>query len=108
MIRAFFFASGTFTTLLGVALLFVDRVVLTDYAGKKLREAGHEVAKQGGDKAAAWKLIAAIPEDTAAPGREVIDPPDWAAFALLSAGGVTLLYSLCLPGRKKEPEGEGE
>ena len=30
----------------------------------------------------------------------VIDPPDWAAFSLLSIGSVTMLYSFAVPRRK--------
>ena len=29
--------------------------------------------------------------------RPVIDPPEWAAFTLLSIGSVTMLYSVAIP-----------
>ena len=29
--------------------------------------------------------------------RPILDPPDWAAFTLLSIGSVTMLYSVALP-----------
>ena len=30
----------------------------------------------------------------------VIDPPDWAAFSLLSVGAVTMLYAIALPKKQ--------
>jgi len=97
MIRAGFFTCGLFVTLCGVVLLFVDRVVLTDYAGKKLREA----AKQD---SSAWRLVYSVDGGGEPTGAEVVDPPDWGGVCLASVGGVTLLYSLCLPGRKPDDE----
>ena len=32
--------------------------------------------------------------------RPIIDPPEWAAFTLLSIGSVTMLYSVALPTSK--------
>ena len=29
--------------------------------------------------------------------KQVIDPPEWAAFSLMSIGTVTMLYSVALP-----------
>jgi hypothetical protein len=112
MIRAIFFSFGLFVTLCGVAMLFVDRVVLTDYAGRKVREAAGPIAAS--DQTAeprGWKLVYASRrvEEAGAemdPPRQVIDPPDWAAFGLLSAGGVTVLYALALPGRRNGDEEE--
>lgn len=101
MIRAAFFACGVFVALCGGALTLVDRVVLTDYAGRKLRGAVET-------KSSALRLIYSSGENTVAAGREVIDPPDWGGFCLLSVGGVTLLYSLCLPGRETEADEEDE
>lgn len=103
MIRAAFFACGFFVTLCGAAMLFIDRVVLTDYTGRCLRQTVSEVAKK---EPAAWRLIYDVDHESIG-GREVVDPPDWAGFCLLSVGGVTLLYSLCLPGRKRDEEEEG-
>lgn len=103
MIRAAFFSCGCFVTLCGAALLFVDRVVLTDYASRRVRETVCEAAKK---EPAKWRLIYAVDGETAPEAGEVIDPPDWGGFCLLSVGGVTLLYSLCLPGRRRDEEEE--
>ena len=106
MFRAMFFACAVFIMLCGGLLLFVDRVVLTDYAGRKLRESDAPViASSSQVSLSQWRLVSSVsnPDDVTA-GREVIDPPDWAAFALLSAGGVTLLYTLALPGQRDDDE----
>lgn len=103
MIRAAFFSCGCFVTLCGAALLFVDRVVLTDYASGRVRQTVGEAAKK---EPAAWRLIYAAGDENASGSGEVIDPPDWGGFCLLSVGGVTLLYSLCLPGRRRDEEEE--
>jgi hypothetical protein len=44
------------------------------------------------------------PAPQAAPQIEgkMVDPPDWAAFSLLSVGTVTMLYAVALPRKKKE------
>ena len=66
------------------------------------------VAVRGGVPVAASSHSAAIedarPLQDASPRHEVFDPPDWAAFGLLSMGGVMLLYSLALPGRHDEDD----
>jgi hypothetical protein len=83
MLRGTFFSIGLFITLWGVSLLFVDKLVLN------------------------------VPDDNArnpnfrgmyagnAPGKQrVIDPPEWAAFSLLSVGAVTMLYAVALPKKQ--------
>ncbi|HEX6983981.1 MAG TPA: hypothetical protein VF170_01335, partial [Planctomycetaceae bacterium] len=101
MIRALFFACGLFVTLCGGLTACVDRVVLTDYAGRRLREAaGPTASVESQSGPSPWRLVSVVRDtEAASEGREVIDPPDWAAFALLSVGGVTVLYALALPGR---------
>lgn len=80
MLRATFFAVGLFTTLWGIGLLFVDKMVL---------KVDSDAAQQSGFRG----LFTAV-----APERSrVIDPPDWAAFSLMSVGAVTMLYSVALP-----------
>ena len=108
MIRAFFFTCGLFTSLCGGALLGIDRVVLTEQAGRALEEQiGPVAASDPPSPASPWRLVSNV-RVSEGPGEErrVIDPPDWAAFALLSAGGVTVLYALALPGRRDEEDGE--
>ena len=104
MIRAAFFACGFFVTLCGVLATCVDRVVLTDYASRRLRQAVRqsEATDSGG-----WRLLSTTDAGGAAgDARQVVDPPDWAGFALLSVGGVQMLYSLCLPRAKAEDDDE--
>jgi hypothetical protein len=104
MIRALFLACGVFVALCGGALACVDRVVLTDYAGQKVAEAAGPVAVE---ERGPWRLVSAVRQGEGTPAeRMVIDPPDWAAFALLSVGGVTVLYAIALPGRREEEEAE--
>ncbi len=33
--------------------------------------------------------------------QKVINPPEWAAFSLLSIGAVTMLYAVALPKKKQ-------
>src|SRR5262245_23188642 len=80
MVRATFFAVGLFITLWGVGLLFVDKMVLNMKG---------EAVKQSGFRG----LFAAVAPEQ----KKVLDPPDWAAFSLMSVGTVTMLYSVALP-----------
>lgn len=84
--RAAFFAVGLFVTLCGVTLLFVDRIVMKAEADPQQREPGFRA------------MIGMRP--VAQP--KIVDPPEWAAFSLLSVGSVTMLYSFALPGKKKQ------
>lgn len=80
MMRATFFAIGLFVTLWGVGFLVIDKVVL---------KMNGEAAQQTGFRGL---FTAVAPEKS-----RVIDPPDWAAFSLMSVGTVTMLYSVALP-----------
>lgn len=80
MMRATFFAIGLFVTLWGVGLFFVDQFVLTVKS-----PAPQQTGFRG--------LFTAITPDR----KQVIDPPEWAAFSLMSIGTVTMLYSVALP-----------
>ena len=83
MVRACGFAIGLFVAMWGGVLLTVDKLVLF--------EAPQE------DSGFRGMLIATrVAEET----RPVIDPPDWVSFLLMSAGSVTMLYSVALPRRK--------
>lgn len=83
MLRAMFFSTGMFVTMWGAAFLFADKIVLHDN-GEKLDR----------DKNVRGMLSHQQVEKDV---RRVIDPPDWAAFSLLSVGAVTVLYSVALP-----------
>jgi hypothetical protein len=80
MMRATFFAIGLFVTLWGVGFLVVDKMVLKMNA---------DAAQQTGFRGL---FTSVAPEKS-----RVIDPPDWAAFSLMSVGTVTMLYSVALP-----------
>ena len=84
MLRSLFFSAGLFVTLCGVSLLFVDKIVLTAKAElQPQREQG-------------FRAMLGMRTE---PGQQqkVLDPPDWAAFSLLSLGSVTMLYAFALP-----------
>jgi hypothetical protein len=103
MFRSSFFAIGLFVTLWGVTLLFVDKMVLNNKADDAVAAAEARVQqyRRVGFRGmlGAPAPQAAQPQVTA--GAEV-DPPDWAAFTLMSVGTVTMLYSVALPRKKKE------
>ncbi len=88
MLRSTFFAVGLFLTLWGVAFLFVDKVEL------KLKD---DPRQEPGFRGFFARMTTVTPER-----QKVIDPPDWAAFSLMSIGAVTMLYAVALP--KKKPE----
>ncbi len=82
MLRAFFFAIGVFTSLVGAECLLVDRAVLNiDRSISTQRRIFPMVRSSVGQK-------------------RVVDPPDWMGWSLISTGAVTTLYSLALPRRK--------
>jgi hypothetical protein len=83
MIRASFFSLGMFVALCGTAFLFADMVVLKDNGEKLERDKNIRgmLSNQQVDKDI----------------RRVFNPPDWAAFSLMSVGAVTMLYSVALP-----------
>ena len=85
MLRSLFFSFGLFVTLCGGGLLYVDKLVLTTDTVPT-------------DKAGFRGLFQKQPQAK----KTVIDPPDWAAFSLLSLGAVTMLYAVALPKKKAE------
>lgn len=82
MFRTFFLTVGLVVAMLGVSCLFVDRVVL------KLR----------GDKPAPAGVRALI-TGVSADRKQVIQPPEWAAYAMMSAGSVLSIYTFTLGGK---------
>ena len=83
MIRSAFFSMGMFVALWGVTFLYADKIVMTDN-GEKLER----------DKNIRGMLSnQQIEKDI----RKVFDPPEWAAFSLMSVGAVAMLYSVALP-----------
>ena len=80
MLKSCFFAVGLFVTLWGVSFLFVDRILLN-------------ATEDGESENAISAMISTVtPED-----QKYLDPPDWAAFSMMSVGAVTMLYAVALP-----------
>jgi hypothetical protein len=84
MVRAVFFSLGLFIALWGGAFLVIDKLVLVS----------DEAPVQAGFRGLFGGAVAAK--------KRVVDPPDWAAFSLMSVGTVTMLYAVALP---KKPGG---
>lgn len=82
MWRAFFFSTGLFVTLLGGTFLLVDKLTLNVKA---------ETPKGRGFRG---MFTSVSPER-----KLIVDPPDWAAFSMISVGTVTILYTVALPRR---------
>lgn len=80
MLKSCFFSTGLFVTLWGVSLLFVDQIVLN--------------ATEEGDPE---NTISAMISTVTPENQKYVDPPDWAAFSLMSVGAVTMLYAVALP-----------
>ena len=85
VVRSMFFSLGLFIALWGGAFLLVDKLVLNTDS---------DPSAQGGFRG----LFGGASQSK----KKVIDPPDWAAFSLMSLGTVTMLYAVALP--KKKPE----
>ena len=64
----------------GVSLLFVDQIVLN--------------ATEEGEPE---NVISAMISTVTPENQKYVDPPDWAAFSLMSVGAVTMLYAVALP-----------
>lgn len=89
MLKSSFFAAGLFVALWGVSLLFVDQIVLKQSRDPQQREQGFRGMFAQGDS-----------RGRGAATENVIQPPDWAAFSLMSVGAVTMLYAAALPRPK--------
>lgn len=83
MLRSSFFSAGLFVILWGISLLFIDQMVLN-------------VTEEGEKENAISAMITTVTPEK----QKVLDPPDWAAFSMMSIGAVTMLYAVALP--KKE------
>jgi hypothetical protein len=83
MMRASFFAAGLFVALWGASFLLVDKLVL-HLKDDSTREAGVR-----------GMFMSITPTK-----QKVFDPPDWAAFSLMSVGAVTMLYAVALPKKQ--------
>ena len=77
---------GLFITLWGVSFLFVDKLVLKTKEGSLQQQSFRGL------------FAAMTPRGNQ---HRIVDPPDWAAFSLLSIGTVTMLYSVALPRRNE-------
>ncbi len=81
MLRAFFFAGGLFIAMWGITFTMVDQMVFTWKEPPPQRDPEF--------RGFFTKL-----NDQRQP---VLNPPQWAAFTLMSIGTVTMLYSVALP-----------
>lgn len=84
MIRSIFFAGGLFVSLCGASFLMVDKMVLTVDASKP------------DERPSEFRGLFMEETDS---DRKVFNPPEWAAFSLMSIGTVTMLYAIALPRR---------
>ena len=84
MLRASFFSIGLFVCLWGASFLMVDRIVLT-FKDESSRGEGFR------------GLFTTLNGQR----QQVFDPPDWAAFSLMSVGSVTMLYAVALPKKRE-------
>ncbi|MFQ5732113.1 MAG: hypothetical protein ACE5KM_09165 [Planctomycetaceae bacterium] len=85
MMRSTFFAAGLFVALWGAAFLFVDKVQM----------------KMPGDPKPEPGFRGFLTQVAPQPARrKIVDPPDWAAFSLMSLGAVTMLYAVALPRKQ--------
>ena len=75
---------GLFITLWGVSFLFVDKLMLKTKEGPLQQQSFRGL------------FAAMTPRGDQ---HRIVDPPEWAAFSLLSIGTVTMLYSVALPRR---------
>jgi len=85
MVRASFFALGLFIGLQGMSFLYIDKFV---FSGE------HE------DRAPGLRGMLTSAQLIDKQTKDVFDPPDWAAFFLMSVGSVTMLYSAALPKKQ--------
>lgn len=84
MWRTLFFTLGLFVALLGATCFFVESVTL-------------KAAEKPAD---GWRgVVARVRNTVGSPERKTIEPPEWAAFSLISLGAVTMLYAVALPRR---------
>jgi len=88
MLRSLFFAGGLFVALWGGSFLIVDEMVLT------LKDEPKDEPKDERDEQFRGLFMSKDEND-----RKVFNPPEWAAFSLMSIGTVTMLYSVALPKR---------
>ncbi len=88
MLRACFFAFGLFVSMCGGAFLAADEIVLTSkYEEEKPKPERPEEFRG---------LFMTANKDR----QKVFNPPEWAAFTLMSVGTVTMLYAVALPKRQ--------
>lgn len=88
MWRAIFFAAGLFVTSWGGSFLLVDKIVLT------MNDSPPPIQRSNDDFRGLF--VTRGPDNKA-----TFDPPEWAAFTLMSIGAVTMLYAIALPKRNR-------
>ena len=86
MFRAMFFSVGMYVVLCGATLLVVDELVLN------LKSESRSLANT--------RFFTTVNANR----QRVVDPPDWAAYCLMSLGSVTVLYAVALPRKKSHSD----
>ncbi|QDU39046.1 hypothetical protein Mal4_33810 [Maioricimonas rarisocia] len=83
MLRTIFFSMGLATLLWGLPLFFVDKMTLNQRGESASERPGviQTVSARNGD------------------GILEVNPPVWLAYTLVTAGSLTMLYSVALPRR---------
>lgn len=87
MWRAIFFGGGLFVASWGGSFLMVDRMVLT------METAPAPIQRQDD--------VRGLFITRGADNKAEFNPPEWAAFTLISVGAVTMLYAIALPKRNR-------
>jgi len=83
MVRSIFFSTGLFVLLWGISFLAIDKVVLN-------------MEQSPGRNSGFRGMFSGI----GVKQKKEFDPPEWAAFSLMSVGTVTMLYSVALPKKQ--------
>lgn len=108
MLRSSFFSVGTFVFLWGLTFLFVDKVVIRAKGDEKPDDrqvvANRQQPERGFRGFLSRASTTAETPQLVGPGQKLVDPPDWAAFSLMSVGAVTMLYAFALPRKGKKAD----
>ncbi len=87
------FMAGVVILLFGIQLRVVDAFVLNEPASRFVEK---RLNKNEPAPLASRSLPVSL-SSSSAPNREVVRPPNWIGWALLSVGGVLILHSLAMP-----------
>ncbi len=90
MNRNHFFMIGVIILFVGIQFRVVDKFVLnqpvSEFVAKRIKK------KEPAPALFTSGMFGAVP-----PSREVVQPPRWLGWAMVSVGGVIVLYALAMP-----------